>query len=52
MSREVTSIVGIFGAENAKYSLTINGASVKACEDCILRKGEEVERKVAEKNVN
>ena len=32
--------------------ITKNGESVKACEDCIIRKGKDVERKVAEKNVN
>lgn len=32
--------------------ITKNGESVKACEDCIIKKGKDVERKVAEKNVN
>ena len=32
--------------------ITKNGASIKACEDCIIRKGKEVENEVAKKNVN
>lgn len=32
--------------------ITKNGASVKVCEDCIIRKGKEVENEVAKKNVN
>lgn len=32
--------------------ITKNGEFIYACEDCIIKRGEEVERKVAEKNVN
>lgn len=32
--------------------ITKNGESIKVCEDCIVRKGKEVERRVASKNIN